>query len=270
LTIEPGVALGPIALGETLADLEKAGLKAQNVSDHHAEFELPATGRDKGAKTSISVSLCQGKIIDVWVDDLRRAPSCVSYAGTAIASDMSREALEQLVGSCDPTSPRIGGAFERCHDGGLYVGHGMGTFMQLRVQPKGWSFDDSCAIASDDGSPIALDDAQKSALLRQVLNLSELSKYWHVDTPGRDPLRIVKTPLLPITSLKMFGSDVVWIEPADAKKPTAFMSFSQVEATATRATVAFAYPIEGVRGTVTFRRQGQNEWRVDKATVAER
>jgi hypothetical protein len=267
LDLVPGVSFGPVALGETLADLERAGLAASNVSESHADVTLPGRA-DPAAK--LGVTLCSGKIIDIWIDDLRTAPSCVTYEGKSIAPAMTREDLEKLLGGCEETSPRTGGAFERCHDGGLYVGHGMGSFLQLRVKPKSFPFDDACAIATDDGAPVELSAKDRSSILKQTLNLTELAKYWHPSTPGRDPLRLVRTPLVAEEPLTMFGSPVVWIDEAEAKKGTAFLALSKLEATKTKASVSFAYPIEGIRGSASFKRSSPSEaWRLDSASVAE-
>ena len=99
----------------------------------------------------------------------------------------------------------------------------MGTFLQIRVRPKSLPFDNACEIATDDGSQIALSNAEKNKMFEKTLNLPQLGPYWHVNIPGRDPLRIVKTPLVPEQALTMFGSPVVWIDEAEAKKGTAFL-----------------------------------------------
>jgi hypothetical protein len=261
LAIEPGVAFGPVLLGETVADLVAAGLVVKNVSDTHAEVTLDADH-------TLKVTLCKGKIIDIWIDDLRNAPTCVTYAGMPVANNVVREDLEKTFGVCTAAPPRNGGTFESCHDGGVWVGHGMGTFLQLRVRPKAWAFDNTCEIATDDGSAIVLPSADKSAMLKHALNLPELGKYWHVDKPGRDPLRIVKTPLVPQDELMMFGSKVVWIDESEAKKGGAFLRITSLTATKTRASLAFEYPIEGVTATVYFA-HGFNDWRLERGEVNE-
>lgn len=263
LTIEPGVGFGPVLLGETLADLKRAGLKVKPDSDSHATIELAA------GKGQLKLGLCQGKVIDIWIDDLREGPDCVTYAGKPVARSIPRSELETLLGGCSDTPLRIGGSFQHCQNGGVYVGHGMGNFVQIRVQPKGFDFDDACAIASDDGSPIELSPEARVGLLKQTLLLRELSPHWHVDKPGRDPLRIVKTPLVRAEPLIMFGSPVVWIDEPEAKPGTAFLKLSKLDATRTRATLSFSYPIEGLMGVVVFRKSGE-DWRIEKASVSER
>lgn len=262
LTIEPGVAFGPVLLGETLADLERAGLVVKNATDTFAEVAL--------GTTTLKVTLCQGKIIDIWIDDLRTAPACVAFGGTTFTPTIPREDLEKALGGCTDTPPRIGGAFERCQDGGVYVGHGLGTFLQIRVRPKSFPFDNACAIASDDGSPIALSPSERDSMLAATLNLRELSPYWHVTTPGRDPLRIVKTSLVPEQPLTMFGSPVVWIDESEAKKGTAFLRITSLTATKTKAKLAFEYPIEGIAGSATFAHVSGTNWRLESGEAHER
>lgn len=264
LTIEPGVGFGPVLLGETLSDLSRAGLKIKQESETFALVELA-----EPSSTKLRVQLCQGKVIEVALDDLRKGPECVQYAGKAIPRAMPRADIEAALGGCESTPPRTGGAFERCQQGGVYVGHGMGDFVQLRVMPKGWPFDDTCSIASDDGSLVDLSADERVDLLKKVLLLREISPHWHVDKPGRDPLRIVKTPLVRTEALTMFGSPVSWIDESEAKAGTAFLRVTRLDATKTKATAEFAYPIEGVKGTATFKRSGR-EWQLEQARVSER
>ncbi len=271
LTVEPGVAFGPVLLGETVADLESAGLTVKKVSDTHAEVSLAGTGAVGGTDAVLKITLCQGKIIDVWVDDLRLAPTCVAYAGKSVAPSIPREELEKLLGGCTDAPPRIGGTFESCQGGGVYVGHGMGTFLQVRVRPKAFPFDDACSVASDDGSPVTLAPSDRDAMVRDTLMLRELGPYWHVDEPGRDPLRIVRTALVPEQTLTMFGSPVVWIDESAATKGTAFLRITALAATRTKATLSFEYPIEGVVGTATFSRSGgSSTYRLARGEVRER
>ena len=263
IAITPGVSFGPIALGETLEDLKRGGLTVSGVTESHADVTAGAL--------AMKVSLCQGKIIDIWIDDLRLAPPILTYDGKPIASKIKREDLEKALGGCSATPPRTGGAFETCQDGGVYVGHGMGDFLQIRVRPKSFPFDDTCSFATDDGSSAELSSKERSFLFKKALIIDGISKYWHVDRPGRDPLRIVRTPLVPEESLTMFGSPVKWIDEREATKGTAFLSVTKLEATKTTATLVFAYPIEGVVGTAVFKRSSPtDEWRLETSNVAER
>lgn len=272
LSLVPGVSFGPVALGDTLDDLRRANL---TVSDEHhdvAIVQIPTAG---GAKVSLHVAMCQEKIIDIWLDDLRTTPKVVSVGGDTIAPDMPREALEAKLGGCASIPPRIGGAFESCQGGGVFLGHGMGTFLQLRVRPKGWVFDGACEVARDDGSMVALTEAERTQLFRQVLNASEISPYWHPDKPGRDPLRIVKSVHLPEQPLTMFGSPVVFVEEAEAirmGKKLAYLRVLRLDATSSSATVVVTYPVEGITATSTFRRRrpGPDGFTLERTVVVEK
>lgn len=266
LAIEPGVSFGPVALGETLETLTKAGLAVKKTSEGFAELVLPASA---GGGGTLKMALCEGKIIDLWIDDLRIGPDCVTYQGKPVARATPREQLAGLLGGCTATPPREGGAFESCAGGGAFLGHGMGNFLQIRVRPAGFAFDQTCEIATDDGSLVTLPPAARRRFLEQTLNLPALGAHWHVGTPGRDPLRIVKTPLLDPEKLTMFGSPVVWIEPAEARPGTAYFTITQLQATRTRGTLAFTYPIEGITGSVGFLKHGDS-WEVEKSEIKER
>lgn len=265
LTIEPGVGFGPVLLGETVEALERAGLKVTNKSDHHAEVVLA------GTTETLKLSLCDGKVIDIWIDDLRKTTAPVMFGKDTFARTMPREDLEKALGGCTATAPRIGGAFERCQDGGVYVGHGLGDFVQLRVRPKTFPFDNTCFVVTDDGSPIALSASEREALLRAALNLPQLGSYWHVTKPGRDPLRIVRNKEVPELDFMMFGSQVVWIDDKDATAGSAFLRVTSVTAQKSKATLSFEYPVEGVVGAATFTRfDEKSAWRLESSDVHER
>lgn len=268
LAIVPGVSLGPVGLGETLEDLRRGGLGLENVTEGHADVLVPT---DAGPPAKLGATVCAGKVIDVWLDDLRLAPPCVTLDGKAVAGTIAREELESRLGDCGPSAPRIGGAFERCAGGGAYVGHGLGTFLQLRVRPKDYPFDDACSYATEDGALVEATAAERTTLLKATLNLSELAPYWHPSHPGRDPLRLVRTSLVSEQPLTMFGSPVVWIDEKDAAKGSAYFKLTKLETTRTTAVVGFAYPVEGVSGVATFKRRDPSEtWRLERATVSER
>lgn len=261
LTIEPGVSLGPVSLGETLADLERAGLKPKRKSDTYATLAL--------SSGTLDLALCQEKIIQIWIDDLRKAPDCVTHAGKPISRATSLNALKGILGGCDHTDRRLGGNHDRCQQGGVYLGTGIGSFLQIRVASRSLPFDNTCAIATDDGSPVELSPEDRVELLKKVLLLPALSPHWHADQPGRDPLLIVKTPLVPAEPLIMFGSPVRWVDEPEAGSAAAFFRLIRLDATRTRATIDFAYPVEGVRGTAVFQGWG-GFWFLEKSSVSER
>jgi len=265
LTLEPGVGFGPVDLGETKEDLLKLGAKP---------FGGTKSGETDFYEVSgLKVQLCGGKVIDIWLDDLRKAPDCVTYQDAPIARTVQREVLEQRLGNCVDTAPRTGGTFEKCAMGGVYVGHGMGDFMQLRVRPRGDAFDldGSCERALDDGSPIPLDAKTRSKILEKVLILDVLAPYWHPSNAGRKPLRIVKNASFAENpTFMMFGEDVTWIDRTEAKPGTAYFDITAFNASKTKVHVEFAYPIEGVRGSCDLVPDGMGGYRVDKREAHEK
>jgi len=262
LTVEPGVALGPIDLGSTEADLAALGLPV--TITHHDKVHGHAT------VGPLQVSLCAGKVVDIWIDDLRKAPDCVVLDGKPVPRTISRDALKARVGACTTTEHRTGGSFERCQDGGAWIGYGMGDFLQVRVDPRGYSLDDLCPRLLDDGSPVALTREVRARVIERAVDVRAMAKYWHPDTPGRDPLRIVRSPHFPESpAFRMFGSAVVWIDPSEASRGTAYLQITSFEATATRMHVAYEYPVEGVSTRVELRPSG-DEWIVHHADVRER
>lgn len=267
MAIEPGIALGPVDLGATLDDLNRTGLK------------VTATQYSEGTGVAevgpIKVSLCAGKVIDIWMDDLRLAPECVTFHGKKLDRSASLESLQKLIGNCKHEPPAIGGMFERCQDGGVYLGHqgAAGKFIQIRVQPKGYEMRETCARMLDDGSPVMLTERARARVVEQIVTLPKLTPFWHPDTKGRDPLRFVKIDgLSEQPKLKMFGSPIVWIERLEAKPDAPYFEITKMAATRTRLIVSFKYPVEGVEGEAELRpsENAEAEWRVHDSTVKER
>jgi hypothetical protein len=150
-------------------------------------------------------------------------------------------------------------------------GYGMGTFLQVRVGPKGSDLDAECADLADDGRPVPLPLAERDALLQRVLDLDILSPYWHPDLPGRRPLRVAATgplagPEAP-TTLTIFGGPVVFEPPAAGQRD--LFEFTAVESSARRVHITFRYGPEGLQGSVRFQRRG-NQWLLVEKQVAER
>jgi hypothetical protein len=123
----------------------------------------------------------------------------------------------------------------------------------------------------DDGKPVALAPDVLAKLLQKTLDLDRLAQFWHSNLPGRDPLRIAKSPAVAGTpALTMFGSPVVWMERAEAeKKKLPFFVFTKVESSATKTRIEFSYPIEGVGGHVVFIKRF-DDWTLAEKEVFER
>lgn len=271
LVLEPGVSFGPIALGETLADLKRGGLTVRQfeqpgkkLPEIFAEVSVQSVA---GAKpTTFQLRLCDGKIAMISIEDLSEAADRVVLNGKPVDRAAPCEDIARRLGDCSTPDPSRD--TERvCAGGGVFLGYGLGRF--VRVFPRGVDLTDTCEAATDDGSQVPLAEAVRAKMLEQMLLDRSLSPYWHVDRPGRDPLRIVRTPLVPATPLTMFGSPVVWIDASEARTGTAYLTISRLEANKTRATLAFAYPIEGVAGTIRYRRSFSGDWTVTQGEVHE-
>lgn len=262
LTIEPGARLGPVALGMSKDQLAQTELKL--VSTHQSEeTEFLNAG-------TYRVELCAGVVNEVWIEDLRLAPDCVELAGQPVDRKIEREAFIGRFEDCKELPPRIGGSFTECNDGGIRIGYGMGEFIQVRINRPGSDLDDDCSHALDDGSPVSVEEAAFTEMLEQVLNLDQLSPYWHVTEPGRRPLRVVGEVLPFRPPRRKFGEPVVYVTNAQAQSgDDPYLEFTSFRSTATRAKFEFEYGVEGVAGTVEFvTRLG--DWRLHHAAVAER
>lgn len=260
MAIVPGTSLGPITIGQRIDTLGASGLPVARVSDYG-----PSSIFTVGP---YQVSTCGGAVSEVWIDDLRKAPDCVT-AKARVARTIAREAFLASFQDCHDAPPRTGGAFRECENGGIRIGYGMGDFLQVRVGRTGSRLDDACEDLLDDGSAVALDGPALHALVKQTLDLAALAPYWHVDQPNRDPLRIVKHPALGAPpALKMFGDPVTWLDatPADPKLP--YFELTSIAATARRVRIEFRYRIEGVSGFAEFARRGDH-WELDKKDVRE-
>ena len=253
LVIEPGVGFGYIGIGENREELQQIGIPVKELH-----------GDNDAAILEIGVlkaRLCGGKVIDIWLDDLRDGPDCVVFQGVPVSHAVSVDEFAARIATFAPGSPRHGGSFEKCGEGGVYLGYGIGGFLQIRVHARGEAFnlDEDCRVAMDNGSLITVSPEARAHLFEMTLDTDSMSKHWHPDKPGRDPLRIVKNEWFSaMPRLNMFGSTVVWIDRDNAKPETAYFEITKLEATSTRVDIEFRYPIEGVLGHAAFRSTGEN------------
>lgn len=267
LAIKPGVSLGPIRLDMSRAELEKTKLPLESVmKDEQTEII--------GAGPLFKVELCGGKVHQVWIDDLRKVPDCVSLSGKPIRRDIPRKRFLAKVRGCKEL-PVTGSVSMACEEGGLVVGYGMGglgglvegdgmdDFLQIRIAHDGADLYDDCRHALDDGHPVMLSDEDFVSLLEQTLDLEALSNYWHVREPGRRPLHVLlpggelRTP-----SIQKFGEPVVF----DNKEPG--FVITEISASETRVRFDFKYAVEGISGHTLFKKSG-DMWILDDSEVSE-
>ncbi len=266
LSIVPGRALGPIRLGSPLSSLDATGLTVKKVSRHDTtEFVEAGPFR---------VQACGGTIVEAWIDDLQGAPDCVKVGDKPVDRAMKREAFEAMFTGCHGTEPPIGGAFTECEAGGVRIGYGMGNFIQVRVARPGADIDEECADVLDDGGVVTLAPTELAALVQRTLDIDRLAGFWHAEMPHRDPLRLVRSPFLASiagndvkSQLSMFGSKVAWLDAARDGRP--YFEFTKLKATRHQVELHFRYPVEGVVGSVTFQKRG-DDWQLKTKNVAER
>lgn len=256
LNIVPGRSLGPLKLGEPLPGPPRGP----------ADSDFREIG-------PVRARYCGGRAVDLWLEDLRTGPDCVTLNGQPLARDIALETLKTRLGDCRDLPPRIGGAFVECAAGGLRLGYGLGTFLQVRVGIPGSDFDAECADYTDDGRPAPLPVPERDELLQRVLDLDLLAPFWHPDRPGRRPLPVLLSgPLAGIAppALTIFGEPVLWLSPEDpAARKLPVFEFTRLDSTARRVRIEVRYAPEGVVGHVVFQRRG-DRWLVAEKHVAER
>lgn len=262
LELVPGKSLGPVRLGMTREELAKLALPIEEKSKHEGTEFLKV-----GA---YQVELCGGKVVEVWLEDLRAAPSCLAFGEKSITKDLPRERVIREFGECKELPPRKGGSFTECEGGGLRLGYGMGDFLQVRVTERDSKIDDSCEMRLDDGGAVALAPDVLTKLLQQTLDIDTLAPFWHSNLKGRDPLRVARENVPNGAKLTMFGNPVKLVSRATAlgdKQP--YFEFARITSSATKTTIEFSYPVEGVVGKTVFEKHG-NDWRLVEKDVAER
>jgi hypothetical protein len=232
-------------------------------------------GDGVGERGPLKVRACGGRVVEVWLDDLRTAPACVHLGGRPLPPKTSLDDLRRRQGDCrDDAEVRIGGAFTTCASGGLRLGYGLGEFLQIRVGRPGFDLDAECADFTDDGRPRPLPLPDRDALFQQVLDLPGLAPYWHPDQPGRRPLRAVIAPAVaaalgldaPPPALTLGGEPVVFVSPGEGG--AAHFEFSAMRSTARRVEIEVRHRLEGVTGTIVFRRRF-DRWMLADARFAE-
>jgi len=109
----------------------------------------------------------------------------------------------------------------------------------------------------------AIETANVVQLLCQMtLDLPALEKYLHPTEPKRKPLRVVKNDTVKgDIKLTKFNLPVEFITLTEAKKQKIpHFEFTSIVVNDNTATVSFLYRVEGVRGQVSFKREGA--WQV--------
>ncbi|SHL13734.1 hypothetical protein [Hymenobacter psychrotolerans] len=97
-------------------------------------------------------------------------------------------------------------------------------------------------------------------ILQQLLDLPELQQYFHIDLPGRLPLKLLRnSDESQGLQLEKFGRPVLLLTPAQAKQQAVkdYVNIRKIPAHATADTLTYtlAYPIEGALCRARFVRK---------------
>jgi hypothetical protein len=112
-------------------------------------------------------------------------------------------------------------------------------------------------------------DATRAALLQQVLDGPELTRYLHLELEERTPVRVLRNHVVADRPPLTRAGPVVYVEPADAGRGGPLLEFTGVTLETDAALVELRYPIEGVRGTITFRKTDERWGVADEDLVEE-
>ncbi|MEZ4222253.1 MAG: hypothetical protein R3B13_15055 [Polyangiaceae bacterium] len=121
---------------------------------------------------------------------------------------------------------------------------------------------------SDAPANTTLSDDDLREVLQQVLGDPDLARYFHLDRPGRLPLKIQGEGLPAKLEVTVGGYDVKVVDqPPKAKD--AVMVFTKIERDGDSARLRYEYDVEGVRGSAVVYYKG-GTWRLGANRVIEK
>jgi hypothetical protein len=107
-------------------------------------------------------------------------------------------------------------------------------------------------------------------LMQATIDLKPLQPYYHVgQEPNRKPLIVLKNSIVnQDLSLSKFGSPVAFLSRTEiGDRP--YLEITKLTHDGTSAEVEFVYPVEGIRGTVYFKKTGDS-WVVETHEIVEK
>jgi hypothetical protein len=107
----------------------------------------------------------------------------------------------------------------------------------------------------------------KQALCQMTIDLPALEGYFHPTSPNRKPLLVLKNDQVENLSLEKFGEPVKFVS-ADGAKGLPVFEFTAVEVKDNAASVSFKYAVEGIKGKVNFKKEGDS-WQVVSKEITE-
>ena len=121
IEILPGNSIGGISLGSAVDSLPKGAVVRELDGEFHG----------------ISFTHKDGKVDDVWIDDLRKIRYPVRLAGRDLPHKASLKKLKELFGSCERLPGLKGGVAFTCQSG-ILLGCDFdekGRFIEIRLLP---------------------------------------------------------------------------------------------------------------------------------------
>jgi hypothetical protein len=122
IDIVPGKSIGQLSLGAPTSEIVKQAKMTAHV----------------GELNGIKFAVQDGKIDDVWIEDLREFKGEVRFRGKVISHDIPLEDLKKILGGCEKVEGVKGGIFYNCPIG-ITIGcdyNDRGDFVQLRLKPR--------------------------------------------------------------------------------------------------------------------------------------
>jgi len=109
----------------------------------------------------------------------------------------------------------------------------------------------------------------KQTLCQMTIDLPALEGYFHPTAPNRKPFLVLKNEQTENLSLIKFGEAVKLISSAEAKsKELPFFEFTSIEIKDKTASISFKYAVEGLKGKVNFKKDGDH-WEVESKEIIE-
>ncbi|HVJ17137.1 MAG TPA: hypothetical protein VM686_16970 [Polyangiaceae bacterium] len=118
--------------------------------------------------------------------------------------------------------------------------------------------------------PVEATDADLKTILQLVLDDDALQPYLHLEEPERMPLKIHGDMLPTGLELTMARKPVQYVDATVAEdKKKAVLVFTAVEVKGDRASIAYRYDIEKVKGSATVVKS-DGAWTLDKSRISTR
>ena len=128
----------------------------------------------------------------------------------------------------------------------------------------------TCVAATQEENAMKQNLSDLNVLIQATIDLPALQAYYHVEQdPTRKPLVILMNKVLSQQlSLSKFGVPVVFLSRAEiGDRP--YLEVTKLTENEAAAVIEFLYPIEGIRGTVHFKKTGET-WTVETHELVER